>query len=1037
VLPWSSSRWCAETAWLRALLVCALFCAAGPARAASDADESSWRVTVWTIADGLPQGTINAIGQTSDGALWIATFGGLLRFDGIEFRAYELDALAGVPMNRLTGLAVDERDGLWLLTQAGHVVLFKDGVVTEVRRSMAPESYETVGVMLDADGSPWVRATGGDVRHWERDAWQCPLVLAGETTFNGMCRCNDGSRFFALAQDLHRVDPTGRVGPSIRAPSRIWAVADAQGGGPWLGLQDGLARVREGNIERVAIENAPPGMINCILADGEGGLWLSGPTGVVHVVVNELEGRARVDSGAALLPDFEVRSMLRDREGNVWVGSRAFGLARLSRTRIERPAPREENDPVSAVVSDGAGGAWIGSERVGLKHLRADGGLEHVKLPIDGPHPQAVLALLCDRKNRLWVSTSQSVLRSEGERFVAVATVEDLSARFGPIVEDRDGHVWVSKLGGELFEYGPDDRLLRTIVAPAPIVSLVAAPDGSLLVGGRGELMRFAGGSFERFGSAQGVSREDVRDALFDSDGSIWIATYGGGLGRLRSGHVTSISRAQGMPDVSLSRILDDGRGSFWMLSNRGLIVADKDELLDVAEGRRPRFSPVLLGPESGTPEGKFGLPAGARDEQGRLWFGTVDGVVRADPRRFPFNPAAPRMRIERVLAEDRPVPFTDTVEIPAGVRRAVVEFTAFALTAPERVHFRYRLEGLDDKWIDLGTQRSAVFTALKPGDYVFHAAARNEDGVWAQEPVSLRMTVLPSWWETDLFRAAAVLAIALAAFGLHRLRVHRLSQQSQILLLAAEERRLGEEKASRLREELEHVARVATAGEMATSLAHEVNQPLAAIVANAQAGRRFLAGGNVSRAEIDEILTDIAQEGLRASEVIKRLRAFLRKRPGESRTLDVNDELRAALPLVRRELQDHGAQVSLDLAENLPTVRADPVQLQQVVINLLKNACEAMSATTGPRIVALRTSARDGTVEIEVKDTGPGLAPELAGRLFQPFTTTKEKGMGLGLTICKSIVESHGGALAAEVHIERGMTFRVTLPVASNGAAT
>jgi len=249
------------------------------------------------------------------------------------------------------------------------------------------------------------------------------------------------------------------------------------------------------------------------------------------------------------------------------------------------------------------------------------------------------------------------------------------------------------------------------------------------------------------------------------------------------------------------------------------------------------------------------------------------------------------------------------------------------------------------------------------------------------------------------------------------------------MLLAAAEERRAAEENASRLREELAHVARVATAGELATSLAHEVNQPLAAIVANAQAGRRFLSGGGATRAEMDEILVDIAQQGVRASEVIKRLRSFLLKRPGEQRALDVDAEVRAALPLIRRELQDHAVEVRLDLDAEHARVHGDPVQLQQVLINLLKNACEAMSSSSGPRVVTLRTRAAASHASIEVRDTGPGVPADLMPRLFQPFVTTKPMGMGLGLPICKSIAESHGGTLTAQVAEEGGMSFKIVLP--------
>jgi C4-dicarboxylate-specific signal transduction histidine kinase len=242
----------------------------------------------------------------------------------------------------------------------------------------------------------------------------------------------------------------------------------------------------------------------------------------------------------------------------------------------------------------------------------------------------------------------------------------------------------------------------------------------------------------------------------------------------------------------------------------------------------------------------------------------------------------------------------------------------------------------------------------------------------------------------------------------------------------------------SRLREELAHAGRVAIAGELATSLAHEVNQPLAAIVTNAQAGQRYLARDGFARADLDEILGEIAQQGRRASEVIRRLREFLRKNQSQRVALDLNQVVRDTLPLLRREIEEQEVRTSLMLQPGLPAVTADPVQLQQVVVNLVKNSCEALSGHPQPRHIEIRTSSYDGRVRMDVSDSGPGLAPEIAARLFQPYVTTKAGGMGLGLAICRSIVEAHGGRLAAEPAPRGGVCFHLDLPAdaASEGRA-
>jgi C4-dicarboxylate-specific signal transduction histidine kinase len=294
----------------------------------------------------------------------------------------------------------------------------------------------------------------------------------------------------------------------------------------------------------------------------------------------------------------------------------------------------------------------------------------------------------------------------------------------------------------------------------------------------------------------------------------------------------------------------------------------------------------------------------------------------------------------------------------------------------------------------------------------------------------------MPLWWQTLAFRIAGVLAASAALILLHRRRIARVHRRAEVLLQATEARARAEERESRLRDALAHAGRASTAGELATSLAHEVNQPLAAIVANAQAGRRFLAREPVARDDVDEILRDIAQQGQRASEVIRRLREFLRKHTAARRVLDLNQVVRDALPLVRRELEENRVRLALELASAAPEVEADPVQLQQVLVNLVKNACEAMAEFPGERNILARTASSDARATIEVSDTGPGLAPEVEARLFEPYVTTKPAGMGLGLAICRSIVEAHGGKLVGANMPGGGVVFRVEIPVHASGEA-
>ena len=245
-------------------------------------------------------------------------------------------------------------------------------------------------------------------------------------------------------------------------------------------------------------------------------------------------------------------------------------------------------------------------------------------------------------------------------------------------------------------------------------------------------------------------------------------------------------------------------------------------------------------------------------------------------------------------------------------------------------------------------------------------------------------------------------------------------------------ERKLAELEAARHRNEMAHLSRVTTVGELSGSLAHELNRPLGAILSNAQAAQRMLANGGVDVAEFREILNDIVSEDKRAAEVIRRLRLWLQKGEVQQHSLRINKVVRDVLKLIRTDLISQNVSVDTELARNLPTVTGDPVQLQQVLVNLVVNACDAMADCDTPeRRLRIRTGIENGgdAVIVSVTDCGGGIPAEEMEQIFEPFFTTKAKGMGLGLSVCRTIIAAHRGKLWATNNAERGATFHFTLP--------
>ena len=243
-------------------------------------------------------------------------------------------------------------------------------------------------------------------------------------------------------------------------------------------------------------------------------------------------------------------------------------------------------------------------------------------------------------------------------------------------------------------------------------------------------------------------------------------------------------------------------------------------------------------------------------------------------------------------------------------------------------------------------------------------------------------------------------------------------------------------ERLRQLETELAHMSRLTTLGELTASIAHEVNQPIGAMVTNAAACARWLAAQPPAMTEAQAALANIVADGKRAGEVIARIRALTRRQAPRMELLDVNRKVREVLALVEHELKTHDIVLRTEFAPTLPSVAGDRVQLQQVLLNLLVNAIEAMSGVHDrARALTIVTAAQEpGAVVVEVRDSGPGLDEEGAERVFEPFYTTKAQGIGIGLSISRSIVEAHGGRLSASANQPHGAVFRFSLPVAGEG---
>jgi PAS domain S-box-containing protein len=775
--------------------------------------------------------------------------------------------------------------------------------------------------------------------------------------------------------------------------------------------------------------------------------------------------------------------------------------------------------------------------------------------------------------------------------------------------------------------------------------------------------------------AADGLGKGHVPGLQLDRDGALWAATEEGGLSRIKDGRVTTLTSRNGLPCDTIHWTIEDDDRSLWLYTACGLVRITRGELdAWIAEPQRrieiklwDAADGVRLHPVSPSSWG----PTVAKSTDGKLWFVMGEGVQVVDPHHLPVNKISPPVYIDQVTADRKAYDAAQGLRLPPLVRDLAIDFTALSFVAPEKVRFRYKLEGYDNEWQEAGNRRQAFYTNLAPRNYRFRVVASNNSGVWNEAGALLDFFIAPAFYQTNWFRLACVAVFLALLLMLYQLRIRQLQRQEKRLRDVIErmptlvfavhpdgspefvnrrwldyaglpadataaghgweatlhpndvaahlskwraalesgepfenearhrsasgayrwllvravpfcdrqgrivkwygtltdiedrkraeqalqrseayqaeahrlthtgswaynpatgrikywseeifrihgldpqqdsapnieeftrlflhpedrdrvrevlqeafrkkadfeeeyrivrpdgavrhllvighpvldesgapveyvgtamdvtERKRAEEERERLRrleDELKHINRVSMLGELTASLAHEINQPIAATITNANACMRWLMRDQPDVEEAYRAAERIRQDGERTGKIVARLRSFYKKdTPGSREFVDVNEIVGEMLVLLRSEANRYSIVMRTELAGGLPKVRADRVQLQQVMMNLMLNGIEAISGTDGNGELTIRSRRENGQVLVSVSDTGVGLPADKLDQIFNSFFTTKSGGTGMGLSISRTIIESHGGALWAANNNGRGATFQFTLPI-------
>ena len=785
----------------RAAVVAAIALAAASVAAFEGKPLAAYARDVWTTRNGLPHNQVNDIAQTADGYLWMATWEGLVRYNGQDFTLIGPQSVEAFTDQGIRAISARRPDVLAVATSRGGVMLLQDGTWRRIGIAEGLAQDETMRAEFDAQGRLWVAHESRGVVRIDPDGRSRRFgpdegLPSGQTfallvdaedvvwvgTQGGLARIeNDRVRSFGAASGL----PAGAV----------YALLPAPGGGLFIGTHHGVYRGGSGAF-RPHEAGFPDDAVASLAVDAQGNL-LAGTVnrGLYRATDNGIERFSR----AGGLPNNRVPALFVDREGSIWVGTNA-GLLRFADTPFGSFDTYQglADNYVRTVLEQPDGSVLIGSSG-GLDRWQA-GRITPVARGIGGIGPEAVLSLANGRDGIVWVGMYSRGLY----RLRDGAVVDHLDAADGmtgpqvrAVVETRDGHLWVGTSSG-LFERRPDGTLRRYDAENGLprdfVVALHEDARGRLWVGTSDGLAVREGGGFRPIPIRQWFDAQDVFGIHEDEAGVLWFATDRGLL-RLKDEALSGVGVRHGLPVATLFQVVEDGYGNFWLTSNRGVLRVNRAQLEQAMDGTIERIDVLSFAEADGLASAQCNGgagPAAIRTADGSLWVATARGVSVVQPDQLArYQRPPPPVIIERVRIDEQPVPVDGPIVLGPSQTRLDIGFASLSYRMPEQIHYRYRLVGLDDGWTDSGTLRAARFSHLPPGRYRFEVSAETRGSATTSEIVGLSIEVKPQLWQQPLILVIAGLLVALALYWAYALRVGALRQRERDLSRLVEERTL------------------------------------------------------------------------------------------------------------------------------------------------------------------------------------------------------------------------------------------------------
>ena len=993
----------------------------------------------WQVRDGLPSVEVQSLLQTADGYLWITTRNGLSRFDGYHFQTFDSENTPVFVTDRFDELGETSDGTLWVSTHGSGLYRYRDGEFVHFATGK-PGFDEVRSLLVDSSDNVWVGTMDGILRF--RDGRFVPeeVPMLEGATVDTLVEDHRGDLWLgasglgvlrARAGTYERI--IGFGDQELELPeSTVRSIHVGFDGSVWVGTLTGLYRFHEGRRTHFGEARGLLGReARCIYADRAGTLWISTEKGL-----NRLRGE-RLDSIELATHDlgwkltFSLTRLVADSEGSLWVGTYGDGLHRFKNGSITPFAiPEGLSDNLTSAVFEGrSGDIYVAGTNGGIDRL-TDAGVEPVVSPRESPF-DSIWAMVEDERGRLLIATRNGLYRFDEGTFSHWN--EGLSHPWLRVIypdPEAPGQFWIGTYGGGVWRFR-DDRLevfeANEQSSDPRVRSLFKDSSGTLWIGTEMGLNSWKDDRLQTFTTQDGLGSNSIRPMIEDSEGNLWIGSAGGGLTRFRDDRFRNYAKKAGLPQSDVWALVEDDRGHLWWSTDQGILRASKEAFDAYDEGLAAAIPVRSYGVRDGLKhvEGNgHGAPAAWRDSEGFLWMISTAGLNRIDP--LASNPLPPPVLIESVQAGSGMIDLGGDRRLPYEQRDLEIRYTAFNFGNPDALRFKYRLDGYDQDWHDVGDRRVAYYTNLPQGRYTFRVTAANEDGVWSEQPAALELAVLPPLWRTPWAYGIYLLLLALATAGVFKVHRRRLARERRLRLKEAERDRS-------IIQRLTEVDRLKD--EFLANTSHELRTPLHGMMGLAES---LIAG---TRGELDgpvvEDLSMIVTSGRRLNHLVADILDFSKLRHHSlslrRSAVDLKPAVEVVTTLIRHSAESKHLELRNAVPDDLPRAAADENRLQQILYNLIGNAVKF----TDEGHVEVAAEERDGELVIRVSDSGIGIDESDQQRIFEAFEQSDatveraQAGTGLGLAITSRLVQLHDGRLWVQSSLGRGSDFFFTLPLA------